>query len=343
MITIKDIAEIAGVSIGTVDRVLHNRGRVSTTTKASILSIVKEKGYRKNIVASQLSNNKRTVFAVIMPLPHQNDYFWDLIKEGIETGKEKLGFFKIDLQYFFYDRFDKHSYEIEFKKAIAIHADGFLIAPVVADQAIKYKSLIREDQKVVLINSDLPNFSRISHIGQNSYDSGRTAAKLMSQIIEESGTIAVIEVEPEDYHINIRARGFKEYIRKNTDSTVKTYMLPVENHLAEYEKTVEKMTYENRDLIGLFVPNSSVHYFAEMLKDIKIIGYDLVEANTRMLESGNIDFLLNQQPAKQGELALESLFKNIVLVEDVKEFQFLPIEIICRENLESYKLGGKNE
>lgn len=340
MITIKEIAEIAGVSIGTVDRVLHDRGRVSESTRKLILSIVREKGYRKNIVASQLSNSKRTIFAVIMPLPHQNDYFWDLIKEGIEAGRERLGFFKIDLQYFFYDRFDKHSYEIEFKKAITIDADGFLIAPVVADQAIKYKSLIREDQKVVLINSDLPGFPRISHIGQNSYDSGRTAGKLMS-LISLNGTIAVIEAQPEDYHINIRTGGFKDYISENTNLKVKTYLLPEGNCLAEYKNSVKKMIGENRDLRGLFVPNSSVHYFAELLNDIKIIGYDLVEANAAMLESGDIDFLINQHPAKQGELALEYLFRNIVLEEEVNEIQFLPIEIICRENLESYKVGGK--
>ncbi|MDA3811650.1 MAG: LacI family DNA-binding transcriptional regulator [Spirochaetaceae bacterium] len=343
MITIKEIAELAGVSIGTVDRVLHNRGRVSETTRTSILSIVKEKGYRRNVVASQLSNNKKTVFAIIMPLPHQNDSFWDLIKSGIEAGREKLGFFKIDLQYFYFDRFDKDSYGREFKKAVEIKPHGFLIAPVLAEQAILFKTQIRENQKVVLINSDLPDFPRISHIGQNSYSSGRTAGKLMTQIIPQNGDIAVIEVEPEDYHINIRARGFKEYIAENSGSKVKTYLLPMENKQLEFEITGKRIIVENKNLKGLFVPNSSVHYFAELIKDIKIIGYDLVHANAEMLSKGKIDFLINQQPAKQGELALEYLFRNIVLQEKVKEFQFLPIEIICRENLESYREGGKNE
>lgn len=142
-------------------------------------------------------------------------------------------------------------------------------------------------------------------------------------------------------HRDIRANSFKKYIRDKTNFRVQKYALSEGNHPAEYINIVEKMTAKNKDIKGLFVPNSSVHYFAELLKDIKIIGYDLIEANATMLETGNIDFLINQQPSKQGELALESLFKSIVLEEDVKEFQYLPIEIICRENLGSFR-GDKN-
>jgi LacI family transcriptional regulator len=48
-IRIKDIAEKAGVSIGTVDRVLHNRGDVRSETREKILQIVKEMGYTPNL------------------------------------------------------------------------------------------------------------------------------------------------------------------------------------------------------------------------------------------------------------------------------------------------------
>ena len=57
-ITIKDVARIAGVSIGTVDRVIHQRGEVSTKNRDLILRVIEEIGYKPNIYASALASNK---------------------------------------------------------------------------------------------------------------------------------------------------------------------------------------------------------------------------------------------------------------------------------------------
>ena len=57
--TIKDIAKRANVSIGTVDRVLHNRGNVSSETKKKIEKTIKELKYKPNIYARQLKLAKR--------------------------------------------------------------------------------------------------------------------------------------------------------------------------------------------------------------------------------------------------------------------------------------------
>lgn len=56
--TVKDVARIAGVSIGTVDRVLHDRGEVSQKSKERVLKVIEEIGYKPNIYASMLASNK---------------------------------------------------------------------------------------------------------------------------------------------------------------------------------------------------------------------------------------------------------------------------------------------
>jgi LacI family transcriptional regulator len=55
--TIKDIALMAGVSIGTVDRVIHRRGEVAEKTKLKVQQILKETNYSPNVMAQVLKSS----------------------------------------------------------------------------------------------------------------------------------------------------------------------------------------------------------------------------------------------------------------------------------------------
>ena len=87
MVTIRDIAKRAGVSNGTVDRVIHNRGRVSKETAENIKKIVQELNYRPNIFARQLSLSKIFNFGVLIPQKDQDGNYWRLPIKGIEKAK----------------------------------------------------------------------------------------------------------------------------------------------------------------------------------------------------------------------------------------------------------------
>ena len=58
MVTINDVAKAAGVSKGTVDRVLHNRGEVSKKSKEKVLRVIEELGYKPNLYASMLASEE---------------------------------------------------------------------------------------------------------------------------------------------------------------------------------------------------------------------------------------------------------------------------------------------
>ena len=66
-ITIKDIAEQAGVSVGTVDRVLHKRPNVSESALAKVNKVLEAINYQPNMYASALAANKKCNFIVLMP------------------------------------------------------------------------------------------------------------------------------------------------------------------------------------------------------------------------------------------------------------------------------------
>ena len=78
-ITIKDIAARAGVSTGTVDRVLHNRPNVSKAALEKVNKALEEMDYRPNMYASALAYNKEYTFYCVLP-KHEQEAYWDEIE-----------------------------------------------------------------------------------------------------------------------------------------------------------------------------------------------------------------------------------------------------------------------
>ena len=95
-VTIKDVAKAAGVTNGTVDRVLHNRGEVAHETKAKVMSVVERLGYKPNVYASMLARNKAHSIAVLMPSFSKGD-FWELVHNGLALSEEYAGRFSVSV------------------------------------------------------------------------------------------------------------------------------------------------------------------------------------------------------------------------------------------------------
>src|SRR5262245_50118574 len=85
---IREIARILGVSIGTVDRALHDRPGISAETRASVLRTAKSLSYRPNLAARYLSSKKELRIAVA--LPRQIASFWNLVRDGIQEAARPL-------------------------------------------------------------------------------------------------------------------------------------------------------------------------------------------------------------------------------------------------------------
>ena len=86
---IKDIAKLAGVSIGTVDRVIHNRGEVAEKTRLKVQRILKETNYSPNVMAQVLKSKKRFHLVSLLPEPTENKFILEKTSCGYEKGSLK--------------------------------------------------------------------------------------------------------------------------------------------------------------------------------------------------------------------------------------------------------------
>jgi LacI family transcriptional regulator len=341
--TIKKIAGLAGVSIGTVDRVLHKRGRVSPVTEARILRIAKGLKYKPNVFARNLKLAKTFVFGVLMPRPDQDSGYWSLPLKGVDRAEAELRSQKIRIRRFFYDKHSAASISRAHRKALAAGLDGLLIAPVGSPPFERFIRNLQERLPFVFFDSFIPDTPFLSSIGQDSYQSGILSARLMQMLARTTGHVAILRVMPKDYHIEERVRGFLTHCQRCPHITSEVYDIDGDKKRGSNSRVFDRIFRQHPDLRGIFVTNANTHPAAAYVQSrsaagrVCIIGYDLIDENVRFLREGVIDFLISQQPERQGYEGIYALYRYVVLKEPVPKKVMMQIDIVTSENVDFFR------
>ena len=134
---------MSGVSAGTVDRVLHNRGDVSVSSREKVQKVLDEIDYHPNMFAIGLAAKKRYHIVCIIPYYIEHDY-WHAVAAGIDRAAQELRPFNVGVSYLYYRHADKSSY----KEACAVlreeNADAVLVAPNFREETIKLTTYLEE-------------------------------------------------------------------------------------------------------------------------------------------------------------------------------------------------------
>jgi LacI family transcriptional regulator len=337
--TIKKIAKLANVSPGTVDRIIHNRGQVSKENIEKVNAIIKEHGYNRNIFASNLVLNKKYKFAVLI-LQNEKPGYWEAPVIGIRKAEEEFAKFGITIDYFFY-KYDIENFNKIAGDVLKRDYDGLVFAPVFEKESVSFLTEYKKKNiPTVLIDTNVPEIKGVAFIGQDSYKSGYVAGKLVSYGVKKESNVLIFKITGKiesNTHKTIfdlqKTKGFYSYFKENT-------FLPKFNITEVSIKDYDKSSLTTQMFAGInsvFVLNSRVHIIAKFikennLKDIRVIGYDLLQPNLEYLNDGTIDFLINQKPEEQGFLAINYLYKKLVLKEELKDINYTSVEIIIKEN-----------
>ncbi len=334
---------MAGVSIGTVDRVLHKRGRVSPATEERILNIIKELKYKPNIFARNLKLAKTFVFGILMPQPSQDSAYWTLPLKGVARAETELRSQKIRIRRFFYNKHSDASFSRIRRNILSASLDGLLIAPVASRQFEKFLRDVPDHLPYVFFDSFIPGTPHLSSIGQDSFQSGVLSARLMQMLVKEPGHVAIIRVLPKDYHIDDRVKGFLAFCERCPHVTSEVYEVDGDKGHRANGRIFGRIFQDHPDLTGIFVTNASTHTAAAYVKSrsragkIRVIGYDLIDENVRYLREGVIDFLISQQPERQGYEGIYALYRHVILKEPVPKKVMMQIDIVTSENVDFYR------
>lgn len=345
-IRIKDIAQRAGVSVGTVDRVIHNRPNVSPAAREKIEKALKEMNYQPNVYASALAYNRSYTFFVLLP-KHGSDAYWDEIEEGATKAKEQRRDFSVNVKFLYYERYESKSFSAVGKECTDQKPDGVVVVPTDLETTQKFTDKLHQMEiPFILLDSYMPDLKPLSFYGQDSFQSGYFAAKMLMLIAHGEKQIMLMK-QTRDGRVASKQQanrevGFRHYMRDHFPSVeILEVDLQSDKEHNHYEKILEDFFSNNPDVHHCITLTSKAYIVGDFLlktnrRDIQIMGYDVVDRNRHDIEEGSISFLIAQHAFQQGFSCIETLFRAIVLKKKVQSVNYMPIELLSKENIDFY-------
>jgi len=348
IVRIKDIAEKAGVSTGTVDRVLHNRGRVSEEVQQRVLAIAKELNYEPNMLARALVSKREYRIAALVPDATLDD-FWEQPIQGIKKASTELRQYGLSVTYHVFNQFHVDSFKEEAEKISGLNYDGILLAPLFYRESLTFLNRWKlQGVPFNLFNTHIPDYEPLAYIGQDSYQSGVLAGKLLHYGYPGTEPVSfVIAHIDEDVanssHLIKKEQGFLDYFEQANNPNFKVVRADLQNsnNKEYFAQQWDELLGNHPNIQGIFVTTSKAYTVANYLQSrtnhkLRLVGYDLLQKNLNYLNQGVINFLINQNPKGQGYYGIHLLIDHLVFKKKVNPIKYLPLDIITKENLHYY-------
>lgn len=344
-IGVKEIAEEAGVSKGTVDRVLHKRNGVSPATRLKVEKIIEKYNYEPNILAQRLALKRNIRLASLLPNVSTETEYWEMPLAGIVQAEKEISHYGIKIDKYFYGFNDGESFNSATKEILSESYQGIIIAPTFIKEAQHFCSVC--DLKCipyVFIDTNIKDANSMTYIGPNLFKSGYAVAHLLDYIVKDTDLICLVNIfkyAATAYDAEEKENGFRFYFKDvNKKRSIKR--LNIENSdnnkiESEFKKIIKKLSPK-----VIIVMNSRAFHLGKVMdeiekKDIIVIGYDYTERNLNFLIKGNIDFLICQRSKEQGYQSVMALYNKLIKGDEVKKINYTSIDIVTKENYELYK------
>ncbi len=337
IVGVKDIAKALHISLGTVDRALHDRPGVSPKTRDLVLKTAEQFGYKPNLAAQALKLNRRLSVAIV--LPRHISHFFDPLRDGIRTTAAAAVGVNLALEFIEYPRLGSGDLEA-FRKAIQEHYDGIIFLP---GDVRKYEPLARKAAQdgiaLMCVGSDAPNTGRIGAVSVHASVSGAIAADLLSQNLTSRSEVAIFTGELSTLDHGEKLRGFAAALAMIAPHlTLRPALESHERPREAYRQAFEVMQTKNRPN-GIYISTANSMPVLKALEElgllgkIKVVATDLFRELVPLIETGKVLATLHQRPFTQGRVALENLL--IYLLRDQKPQPIVQLapHVIFRTNL----------
>ncbi len=343
--TIQTVAELAGVSRGTVDRVLNNRSYVRADVRERVLNAIRETGYLSPREAHRQAAEAELPLEPVrlgVLLPNWSGPFREEVPRGIQAARSELEKRNIEVRVCTCET-DVPRETIELiDQLIEWGAQGIALCSL-NDIMIEARvgELAEQGIPCITFNSDLPNSRRLCFVGQDYARSGRIAAELLSKCIPTTARVLAMAGNLEYNGHRTRLDGFCEHMKKKGFASEQIEIEETYNdYRVTYNRVTAALTSENPPA-AIYMANRSVTGCVDALKSagmdgrVHVIAHDMSPRRKQMLLEGSLDFTITQDMFRQGS-------QPLLLLADLLQKGKQPesgikstgISIICAQNID---------
>lgn len=340
MATIKQIASLAGVSRGTVDRVLNNRGIVNPATAARVREIAETLHYTPNAAGKNLSIRKKNLKLGFVMFGGGGNPFFDDVVTGIHAKAELLAEYGVGVETRISEIGDHKRQIALLEELVCSGVQGIAITPVNHPAlAEKMRELAARDIALVTVNTDIEHSGRLAYVGSDFRQSGKTAGRLMGLIAGGAAHVGVITGSSSVLCHTERIAGFRRVLGKYYPGAELVGV--VENHDDDFESfaVTKELLTAHPEIDALYLAAAGVYGACRAVLSmglqgkLRIISHDYVPNTKKLLREGVIAATIGQQPLIQGGKPLDILFDYLTRGTVPDDCYYTAIEIRIRENM----------
>lgn len=328
-ITAQKIAELAGVSRGTVDRALKNREGVNPETKARILKIADEYNYKPNLIGKALVYSKHRI-PIAVCLNSLGNPFFDEVKKGIMDAQKSYADYGINIELQEMKGFDEEEM-LQRLSTLKKDVQNVIITPVSSPRfAEKINELEQSGVHVITLSSDVPGSDRLSYVGCDYEKSGKIAGRLTGLLSGGKAKLCITTGSLSHYGHRQRVDGLLEIVKGYPDIELVEILETFDDDETAKQKTAALLK-EHPEVDFIYITAGGVQGTLEAIqesgKTLKACSFDDTPSTRKALESGKLLATICQEPYKQGYNAVKSIFDKVVAHEEVPAFQYSDLYI----------------
>ena len=340
-VTLKDIAQMAGVHKSTVDKVIHNRPGVSEKKRAEIQKLLEETGYESNPLAKALNYQKKKMKVAVVLL--KVDALPE-IKRGIDIVLQDFKSFNINVEFYELYPMDPEKqaevlYQLRDEKI-----SGVVLQPIDSPLVTEASKAITEAGiPLVVVNTDVPESGRMCFVGQNTNQSARTAAKMFSLFLPNGGKLGIISNNQMSV-LRKRESIMREYLPTVAPNIRIAETMLVEEITDQVCEGTRDYLQKNPDLDALFV---TMGYVADVCHEIRkagkagkivVICYERYQDVAELIKRGEISCSISGRPSEQGRIGMRVLFEHLIYGREQKpDIIYTTNEIFIKENVAEWE------
>ncbi len=338
-VTVKKIAELAGVSIGTVDRALNNRKGVNKEVAERIRKIAESLGYSPNIAAKALVTRRKAlkIGVIIHTVKHP---FFEEVYRGVTDAAEEIRDYGVSVIVKYGKGFDVENQLQLIEELVADDISGLAIVPLHDERIRKRIEALQHDGiEVALMVSDEPA-DCLASVSCDPYKVGKTACGLVN-LMTQGRCNLLFATAPLGILNNIeRLRGLKDAIREKHPGIRLMGVCELPNdHLRIYAEGVKALEAQ-RDIDVIIAAVGYYDGFLQAIQDsplcgkVRVIALDQSQPVIRGLQSGLVAATVIQHPYIQGKRVIDIIFQKIAMgkAPDTKKL-FIENDIRICENI----------